>query len=914
MASSSENDDTSSTDDNEDLVFYDANSSWTNVEVNPLFPPDARWALLSKNDPPKKPEQFCTITLTESQLNDIARRDKLQRLRAQEDHANRNNENPIITIISSPIESNSILSSTTLSSIQSNQIEEQQSINENESSASDLLKDHIDSDHVRRQKMVSLLSVTKQTLINSSPIAQSYQQQRSLPYPTLPVATSTRNGDGYFSRLTNLSAISEPNIVDLNLVDCMKKIGEFSPNHQKFNGNQRLRKSLLHNLDNGKYITLSDANPMTQTILERVHGSNSMITLRQTSILNNNNIRQNSSDSNSLNGTNSLETNIPRQRHKSNGDEYDDNESTSSESSSTKSSHTIAISLSSSPINKSSAAALRVAASLFHDGKRQLSRLVNRSFLRKNGKKFLHGHNDVVDMDEEEEDGERLLINDGSNGDLKYKSRNLKEQPQFDKTQLLQTIVNAHNGPIWCMKFSPDGQLLATGGQDSLLKVWVLKSAQPHFDDFSRMTADPSKQQNEILTRRFHEFHQTISSESITPTINSKLGLNEMQAPLYPRPFCQLNGHQAPVLDVAWSKSLFLLSSSMDKTVRLWHLSRLECLCFFRHVDFVSAIAFHPRDDRYFVSASLDGHVRLWNIPDKRVVYWTLIPAQASSQITAAQANLITAVNFCDDGRKVIVGTFDGRFLLYTDSLQYDTVMNIGDEHGSRNHRSRKKRRKPYKITGIESMNSNSSKVLITSNDSRIRLYDIRTKEIERKYRGYSNQSSQIRASFSHDDRYIISGSEDSWFYIWRTEPSTIINTNGSSTTDAKLTRKQRRHFDRVFERIRVHNTMVTSAIFAPNPNSIMDHLYSSNLPLISDSLSQTNRSNNSSNLPRSASTTISTATPIVNSSRARFICVHAASSPLEVSSTTNNNGPIYVMVTADSKGQLKLLVNRFHR
>ena len=49
-----------------------------------------------------------------------------------------------------------------------------------------------------------------------------------------------------------------------------------------------------------------------------------------------------------------------------------------------------------------------------------------------------------------------------------------------------------------------------------------------------------------------------------------------------------------------------------------------------------------------------------------------MIPAQASSQITAAQANLITAVNFCDDGRKVTVGTFDGRFLLYTDSLQYD--------------------------------------------------------------------------------------------------------------------------------------------------------------------------------------------------------------------------------------------------
>lgn len=33
----------------------------------------------------------------------------------------------------------------------------------------------------------------------------------------------------------------------------------------------------------------------------------------------------------------------------------------------------------------------------------------------------------------------------------------------------------------------------------------------------------------------------------------------------------------------------------MDKTVRLWHISRRECLCCFQHIDFVTAIAFHPR-------------------------------------------------------------------------------------------------------------------------------------------------------------------------------------------------------------------------------------------------------------------------------------------------------------------------------
>ena len=131
-----------------------------------------------------------------------------------------------------------------------------------------------------------------------------------------------------------------------------------------------------------------------------------------------------------------------------------------------------------------------------------------------------------------------------------------------------------------------------------------MNSAQPHVNDFSRLT---SNSQNEVLTKRFHEFLAGINPDASTPTVNPRLGLKESQAPLIAKPFSVLIGHQAPVLDAAWSKSLFLLSSSMDKTVRLWHLSRSECLCFFRHVDFVSAIAFHPRDDRYFVSASLDG-------------------------------------------------------------------------------------------------------------------------------------------------------------------------------------------------------------------------------------------------------------------------------------------------------------------
>ncbi|CAF0879556.1 unnamed protein product [Rotaria sp. Silwood1] len=871
MASSSDSDDSSSSDIDDDSVFYDANSSLSNTEIeNHPLQREPRWRISSRDESLKKPEHFCTISLTDKQLQDIERRDKLQRLRSQDIPDNRNSQNVIVKNFP---ESPSILSSSI--------VEEEVSSVQDISSKLDVLKDDIDNEQIKCPKKSSISSLSKEILTNSSIKSYDYHPPLSLP------AASTRGTGGYYSKNRTLSASSEPNVIDLHMIDSITKFGELAPNGPILDDEEILQQPIVLDLDSGKYIPLSDANPMTQTIMQRTHRSGSIITVRRNSILNSRNTVRNSlSDNNTLSKS---ELNLSHKKNKKheNADD-DDNESTSSESSSTKSSHAT-LRLSSSVTGKSLTSNTHSPVSI----KKQLKNLVVKNFLRKMKPKTVYENNNSGDIDDEEDDTERSLINDGSNGDLKYKaSRYLKEPTQFDKTQLLQTIVDAHNGPIWCMKFSPDGYLLATGGQDCLLKIWVLKSARPYFDDFSRITSNPSKPQNEILRNRFYEFHQNISSETMTPSNNAKLGLNEMQVPLYTKPFSELVGHQAPVLDVAWSKSLFLLSSSMDKTVRLWHLTRLECLCYFLHVDFVSAIAFHPRDDRYFISASLDGHVRLWNIPDKRVVHWTLIPAQASSQITAAEANLITAVNFCDDGRRVTVGTFDGRFLFYTDSLQYDTVIHIGDKDVTRSVRSRK-RRKPSKITGIESMNSNNSKVLITSNDSRIRLFNIRSKEIECKYRGYLNQSSQIRASFSYDDRYIISGSEDSWFYIWRTKPN---SDDSDSPINAKLTRKQRRYFERAFERIRVHNTMVTSAIFAPNSSLIMNYLYSS-----SDSSSLINYS------PISTTSSIDT-------NRTRISGINIASNSSEGLSITNNTGPIYVMVTADSKGQLKLLVNRYHR
>ena len=175
----------------------------------------------------------------------------------------------------------------------------------------------------------------------------------------------------------------------------------------------------------------------------------------------------------------------------------------------------------------------------------------------------------------------------------------------------------------------------------------------------------------------------------------------------------------------------------MDKTVRLWHMTRKECLCVFQHLDVVTSITFHPRDDRFFLSGSLDCKLRLWNIPEKKVAYWNEVP----------DSNMVTAVGFTQDGKIAVAGSYIGSCFFYeTEGLKYNTQITL-DSNKNRNSK------KTRKITGIESMPGmppGEEKLLITSNDSRIRLINLKDKGLVAKYKGLENPSMQIRATFRY--------------------------------------------------------------------------------------------------------------------------------------------------------------------
>ncbi|KAI0392322.1 WD40 repeat-like protein [Xylariaceae sp. FL0594] len=312
-------------------------------------------------------------------------------------------------------------------------------------------------------------------------------------------------------------------------------------------------------------------------------------------------------------------------------------------------------------------------------------------------------------------------------------------------------------GPIWAVGFSQDGRYLATGGRDRVLRVWAVIATEEDRKAYNEEDNANAEKEERLSAPVFH-----------------------------PKPAREFIGHEGDILALSWSKNNFLLSSSMDKTVRLWHMSRQECLCTFKHKDFVTSIAFHPRDDRFFLAGSLDSSLRLWSIPDKAVAF--------SSQLS----DIITAVAFSPDGKTAIAGCLNGYCMFYeTEGLKSLHQLHVRSSRG--------KNAKGSKITGIHAMEASPGRpdsevnLLITSNDSRIRIYNLADRTLKAKLRGHENACNQIRASFSDDGNYVICGSEDGRTFIW---------SKGLGDADSREKRP--------CEYFEAHSEIVTAAIFAP--------------------------------------------------------------------------------------------------
>ncbi|KAH6764299.1 Transducin/WD40 repeat-like superfamily protein [Perilla frutescens var. hirtella] len=337
--------------------------------------------------------------------------------------------------------------------------------------------------------------------------------------------------------------------------------------------------------------------------------------------------------------------------------------------------------------------------------------------------------------------------------------KSVKELTAVYKSQEIQ----AHNGSIWAIKFSLDGKYLASAGEDCVIHVWQVLETERKGDflfDKSEdgnfnllLLANGSPEPSSVspnLEGHFEKKRRGRSSVSRKSVSLEQILIPETVFSLLEKPICSFQGHLDDVLDLSWSKSQQLLSSSMDKTVRLWDLSSKSCLKIFSHSDYVTCIQFNPVDDRFFISGSLDAKVRIWSIPDRQVVDWNDLH------------EMVTAACYTPDGQAALVGSYKGSCRLY------NTSENKLMQKSQINLQNKKKKSHQKKITGFQFAPGSSSEVLVTSADSRIRVID--GIDLVHKFKGFHNTNSQISASLTSNGKYVVSASEDSYVYVWRHE------------------------------------------------------------------------------------------------------------------------------------------------
>ncbi|KAG6788177.1 hypothetical protein POTOM_004232 [Populus tomentosa] len=213
------------------------------------------------------------------------------------------------------------------------------------------------------------------------------------------------------------------------------------------------------------------------------------------------------------------------------------------------------------------------------------------------------------------------------------KMHRVKVHPSKKHTKELSSLFTgqeflAHKGSILTMKFSLDGQYLASGGEDGVVRVWrVIEEDRSNQFDIS--ATEPSclyftmNHLSELASldvdkKVIDKTKRRGSSDSTYVVVPPKV-FRVLEKPLH-----EFQGHNGEVLDLSWSK----------KRV-------------------VTSVDFNPVDDNYFISGSIDGKVRIWEVLGCRVVDYTDI------------REIVTAACYRPGGKGGLIGTMTGNCLFY---------------------------------------------------------------------------------------------------------------------------------------------------------------------------------------------------------------------------------------------------------
>lgn len=215
-----------------------------------------------------------------------------------------------------------------------------------------------------------------------------------------------------------------------------------------------------------------------------------------------------------------------------------------------------------------------------------------------------------------------------------------------------------------------------------------------------------------------------------------------------PEDYC---GHEQSVIEVEWDEnSEYFLSCGVDCLVLLWRVGQSFPCKQFLHDHIVTCIGFSPKNCSLFFTGSLSKKLMFWALPDGNV--------ENMYQVQG----LITSAKFSPDGNILALGLSSGECILY--EVHNAVITHLTQLH-CKNRQGFKSNGK--KVTSISFQDDQY--ILICTNDSRIRLFDLQTFTLLQKYKGGKCEQYPIGSSFSHNFIHIIRGSEEGPVFIWNT-------------------------------------------------------------------------------------------------------------------------------------------------
>ncbi|KAI4885132.1 hypothetical protein NFI96_020038 [Prochilodus magdalenae] len=219
------------------------------------------------------------------------------------------------------------------------------------------------------------------------------------------------------------------------------------------------------------------------------------------------------------------------------------------------------------------------------------------------------------------------------------------------------------------------------------------------------------------------------------------------------------NGHLSIVYDLCWTRdNRFLLSASSDGTVRVWNIESLQGLAqkILPHPSFVYCAQYHPHNQNLVVTGGYDGLLRVWNLDVKDVNGQLL-------QEFEGHKSFINALCFNTEGTRMFSADNAGMIIVWTTK----------PEDGRTQQWKIEKEIKESDLNGIPinslEVHPNGRRLLIHAKDSVLRVMDLRIFAVK-KYIGATNYRDRINSTFTPCGSFIFSGSEDGLAYVWNAE------------------------------------------------------------------------------------------------------------------------------------------------